>query len=301
MKLFLNRCAEFAMGFALIATAPCVAGMSPIFLDGFESGDLCAWQGSCPAPADVEGTWIGVLVFPGGVAGPSRFSCISGPTASLLGYLLGTSESWVVRSGPTPAACSSSSSPWAALQATGSSPCPARSSGGRATLALTGDLANQTVELVRWSEELVETSLLVADSTDGLSTPHFVSLAVALDAERASGGGQLVRNAADTTVGTGWRSDLLRDRRRRGDDRARSRRRLLGRLRARRHLRFFLRSLLRQLRPDRLCRLAARDVARRVRRRNDVGRCHRSSVRPRQGRRSTRIGRPIYLAPPVVR
>ena len=180
MKLSLNRCAEFAMGFALIATAPCVAGMSPIFLDGFESGDMCAWQGSCPAPADVEGTWIGVLAFPGGVSRTVAVQLNQRVEGDLLGYLLGSSESWVVRAGAYTGGNLE-------LEIVLGSPAGDRIvalagpvSGEQATLVLTGDLANQTVELVRWSEELVESRFLFADSTGGLTTPHFVNLAVAL-------------------------------------------------------------------------------------------------------------------------
>ncbi len=169
------------MGLAFITTAPCVAGASPIFLDGFESGNVCAWQGTCPAPADVEGTWIGVLAFPGGFSRSVAVQLHQRDEGDVLGYLLGSSESWVVRSGAYTAGVLD-------LEIVLGSPAGDRIvvlagpvSGERATLALTGDLADQTVELIRWQADLVEHRFIFADSTGGLTTPHFINLAVVLD------------------------------------------------------------------------------------------------------------------------
>ena len=184
MRSSVFRCAAVALGVAIGSSmASGVDAATPLFLDSFESGDLCAWQATCLPPADVEGTWIGALVFPGEVARPLAVQLHQRADGELLGYLLGTSESWVVRSGAYAAGVVdlelALGRPSGDRIVTLSGPVE----GGRTTLALTGDLPNQTVELVRWSEELVERRFVVADSTNGLSTPHFVSLAVALDAD----------------------------------------------------------------------------------------------------------------------
>ncbi len=184
MRSSIFRCAAVALGVAIGSSmASGVDAATPLFLDSFESGDLCAWEATCLPPADVEGTWIGALVFPGEVARPLAVQLHQRADGELLGYLLGTSESWVMRSGAYTGGVLdlelALGRPSGDRIVTLSGPVE----GGRATLALTGDLPNQTVELVRWSEELVERRFVVADSTDGLSTPHFVSLAVALDAE----------------------------------------------------------------------------------------------------------------------
>ena len=183
MKSCVVRSAAFALGVAIGLLASEVDATTPLFLDGFESGDLCAWQGTCLPPAEVEGTWIGDLLFPGGVVRRVAVQFHQRFDGELLGYLLGTSESWVVRSGAYSAGVLelelALGRPSGDRIVTLTGPVE----GGRATLALTGDLPDQTVELLRWPEELVERRFVVADSTDGLSTPHFVSLAVALDAD----------------------------------------------------------------------------------------------------------------------
>ena len=89
----------FALGIVLAATTTVVEGATPIFFDDFESGDLCAWQGSCPPPADVAGIWIGDLTFPGGVIRTIAVQLHQRNGGDLIGYLLGSNEGWVVRSG----------------------------------------------------------------------------------------------------------------------------------------------------------------------------------------------------------
>ena len=176
----LNLLTVLALGCVVVAPGTGYGGTSPIFLDGFESGNLCAWQGTCSAPADVRGTWIGVLTFPGGGFRTVAVQLHQRVDGDLLGYLLGASETWVVRSGAYAAGVLD-------LEIVLGSPAGDRIvsltgpvGGERATLFLTGDLANQTVELVRWPEDLVERRFLFADSTDGLTTPHFINLAVVL-------------------------------------------------------------------------------------------------------------------------
>ena len=183
MKACVLHFAALALGVAIGSMASSVEAATPIFLDSFESGDLCAWQGTCLPPTEVEGTWIGDLVFPGGVVRPVAVRLHQRADGELLGYLLGTSESWVVRSGAYTGGVLDLELVLGRLSEDRIVTLAGPVEGGRATLSLTGDLPNQTAELVRWPEELVERRLVVADSTDGLSPPHFVSLAVALDAE----------------------------------------------------------------------------------------------------------------------
>lgn len=197
MKWSLLRSAAFTLGVSIGSLASPVDAATPIFLDSFESGDLCAWQEACLPPTEVEGTWIGDLVFPGGVVRPVAVRLHQRADGELLGYLLGTSESWVVRSGAYTVGVLdleiALGRPSGDRIVTLSGPVE----GGRATLSLTGDLHNQTAELVRWPEELIERRFVVADTTDGLSPPHFVSLAVALDVD-----GQLVAGSWSGTQQT---------------------------------------------------------------------------------------------------
>ncbi len=69
--------------------APSLAlGAPVIFADGFESGDTCAWQGTCPAPSDVSGVWVGSLDF----AGSERAFVVQlhqRLDGRLIGYVLG--------------------------------------------------------------------------------------------------------------------------------------------------------------------------------------------------------------------
>ncbi len=184
------RVSVCALGIAVCTTAPVVDGATPVFLDGFESGDLCAWQGTCPAPTDVAGTWIGSLSFPGGVSRTIVLQLHPRVDGDLLGYMLGTSESWVMRSGTYAAGALDLE---LALQGPSGDRIVTLSgpvNGGRATLTLSGDLAGQTVSLIRWPEELVEHRFAFADSSDGLSNPHFISMAVVLN-----GAGELVAGA----------------------------------------------------------------------------------------------------------
>ena len=60
-----------------------------LFVDGFESGDLCAWSGGggCPAPPAVSGTWVGSLDLAG--PRPVAFELVQRADGTLLGYLLG--------------------------------------------------------------------------------------------------------------------------------------------------------------------------------------------------------------------
>ncbi len=175
------------LGFVLGTMALGVQAATPVFLDGFESGDLCAWQGACPPPPDLSGTWIGSLQFPGEVSRNIAIQLHQRDGGDLLGYLLGTTESWVVRSGISSAGVLD-------LEVALRSPFGTRIitlsgavHGGQATLNLTGDLPDQTVELVRWPENLVERRFVFADATGGLTTPHFINMGVLLN-----GDGQLV-------------------------------------------------------------------------------------------------------------
>jgi len=181
------RSLVLVVGTAIVATTFGIHGAAPIFLDGFESGDLCGWQGSCPPPTDVTDTWIGVVAFPGEVGRSIAVELHQRVDGELLGYLLGTSEGWVIRSGAYSAGNLilelALRRPSGDRFVTLSGPVQ----GGQATLTLTGDLPSQTVNFVRWPEELVERRFLFADSTNGLSAPHFIDLAVLLD-----GAGRLV-------------------------------------------------------------------------------------------------------------
>jgi hypothetical protein len=59
-----------------------------IFADGFESGETCAWEGTCPAPSDVSGAWVGSLDF----AGSERAFVVQlhqRLDGRLIGYVLG--------------------------------------------------------------------------------------------------------------------------------------------------------------------------------------------------------------------
>ncbi len=181
MKPNIRLFVAFVLAVAIVAVAPVAFGGTPIFLDGLESGDLCAWQGTCLPPADVTGIWIGLLTFPGEVARPFAVQLHQRNDGVLLAYLLGTSEGWVVRSGVYYAGVLD-------LELALHNPSGDRIvslsglvQGGEASLALTGDLSDQTVEFVRWPEELVERRFLFADSTGGMSAPHFIDLAVLVD------------------------------------------------------------------------------------------------------------------------
>jgi len=187
--MFLRRArlAMVILGLAIWPPVAGIAGVTPIFLDGFESGDLCAWQGTCAPPSEVTGVWFGLVTFPGDVVRPLLIQLHPRDDGRLVGYLLGSSESWVVTSGSYTGGILD-------LELTLGKPSGDRIvtltgpvQGGRATLALTGDLAEQTVELIRWPAEFFERRFVVVDATNGLTAPHFVSLAVALD-----GNGELV-------------------------------------------------------------------------------------------------------------
>lgn len=173
--------ALLVLGLVMAPTASGIAGVTPIFFDGFETGDLCAWQGTCAPPLDVAGTWFGLVTFTGDVVRPLLVQLHPRNDGRLIGYLLGTSESWVVTSGAYVAGTLD-------LELTLGSPPGDRIvalsgpvKGGRAALNLTGDLAPQTVDLIRWPGNFIERRFIFADATNGLVAPHFVSLAVVLD------------------------------------------------------------------------------------------------------------------------
>ncbi len=177
----LSRLEVSILSFAVSMMASGAVGATPIFLDGFESGDLCAWQGTCTPPADLSGTWFARVSFPGDVVRPLLVQLHSRNDGRLVGYLLGSNERWVVTSGTY-------SSGILDLELTLGSPSgdrivtlsgPVR--GGRASLTLTGDLAPQTVDLIRWQGDFVERRFVFADSTIGLATPHFANMAVVFD------------------------------------------------------------------------------------------------------------------------
>jgi len=181
MRRSRSRLAVLVLGLVISPSAFGATSVTPIFLDGFESGNLCAWQGTCAPPSDVAGTWIGLVSFPGDVVRPLLIHLQPRTDGRLIGYLLGTSESWVVSSGAYAAGTLD-------LDLTMGSPSGDRTAtltgpvrGDRATLALTGDLAEQTVGLLRWSEDFVERRFILADATNGLTNPHFINLAVVLD------------------------------------------------------------------------------------------------------------------------
>jgi hypothetical protein len=62
-ELAVYRMAFLLLALAGVPTPSLAVGAPVIFADGFESGDTCAWQGTCPAPSDVSGVWVGSLDF----------------------------------------------------------------------------------------------------------------------------------------------------------------------------------------------------------------------------------------------
>ncbi len=149
------------------------AGVDPvIFLDGFESPDA--------PPDEVTGTWIGTLSFPGGVDRAIVLQFHQRTNNKLLGYLPGSSEYWVMRSG---------SYEDGELTITLSFGSPAgerlvnlsgRVTGDSANLSLSGDLPGQSVVFSRSLQPLTEHRFIFADFNPLFGEPHFVSLAVVL-------------------------------------------------------------------------------------------------------------------------
>jgi hypothetical protein len=174
----------------ILAGLASVAGgatFAPVFGDGFESGDLCAWEDGCPPPLAVNGTWIGTLEFPGPVTRTLVMRLHQRDDGELLAYLMGTSERWTVESGAYGAGTLNLRLALRSPQGTRTVDLAGPVAGGHATLSVSGDLPAQTVDLFLVPGDLQERRFVFADATDGLGEPHFIDLAVVVD-----GGGRLV-------------------------------------------------------------------------------------------------------------
>jgi len=145
----------------------------PIFADGFETPDIL--------PDNVTGIWVGTLTFPGGVNRPIVFQLHQRANNKLLGYLPGSSEYWVMRSG-------SFDEGEVSITLLLGSPAGDRTvnlsgpmTGDSANLTLSGDLPGQSVVFTRSLEPLTERRFIFADMNPLFGEPHFVNLAVVLD------------------------------------------------------------------------------------------------------------------------
>ena len=165
----------FLLGTLLCIAVTSAVGASLIFRNGFEV--------STGSPDDVTGTWTGTVSFPGSVNRTIVLQFHQRANDKLLGYLLGSSEAWVMRSGNYSGGAMDVTlilgSPAGDRTVTLSGPVD----GDTATLVVGGDLPAQSVEFTRNPGELIERRFILADIDPDFGEPHFVSLAVVLDDE----------------------------------------------------------------------------------------------------------------------
>ena len=175
-----------AVGIALLFGLGAVIG-SPafaadlIFLDGFESATLCAWGGTCPPPATVNGAWRFSLDFSGQ---PRELVVLLHQRAEgdLFGYMLGGTPKRLVTGG-------SYNSGTLTLDLLFERPIGDRAlhlvatvAGDHATGTVTGDLGSQALSMFRWPEVLEERRWAVGDlaTPPGFGTVTVAHLAVVL-------------------------------------------------------------------------------------------------------------------------
>ena len=136
----------------------------PIFEDGFETGNTCAWSpGTCPTPSDLSGSWLGEFDFDG----TPRWIALQleqRGDGRLFGYILGGTGDRSILSG-------SYAPPQLDLHLEFESPAGVSQilltgtvAHGLATLTASGDISTQLVELTKTGQELTERRWMVVDT-----------------------------------------------------------------------------------------------------------------------------------------
>jgi hypothetical protein len=152
-----------ALASSLLIGSPAAGARSPlaslVFADGFESGDTCAWAASCPAPADVSGTWVGALELAG--ERPLALELRQRADGSLLGYLLGTSSYRTMVTGSYAAGELQLELELANREGARELFLAGPVSGDTVVVAVTGDVAPHAAVLHRVSQELHERRFMV--------------------------------------------------------------------------------------------------------------------------------------------
>jgi hypothetical protein len=174
------------LAFSGVPTLSLAIGAPVIFADGFESGDICAWQGSCSAPSDVSGVWVGSLDF----AGSERAFVVQlhqRLDGRLIGYILGGTHRRTVLDGTYSAGTLN-------IELEISDPSGIRSvevagtvSGAMFTAVASGDITTQPVTFHRWAPVLHERRFGFLDP--GLGGDYLQELAVVLEEDGTFIGG----------------------------------------------------------------------------------------------------------------
>ena len=164
------------------------AGVGPVvFGDGFESGDLCAWENTCPPPSTVASTWIGALDFAGSNR-PIVLQLHQRGDGRLIGYVLGGTQRRTVVEGVYAAGSMTLDLEFATPQAVRDIRLSGTVSGQVFTGSASGDIAGQPVIFHGWSGILEERRLLFVDPAIDGDDPQEVAVVLREDGGLVAGG-----------------------------------------------------------------------------------------------------------------